>query len=215
MTTALVVVDMQNAFCLPSGSFAQRGGEVIGIGDVIAGCQRLIEHAEANDWWVVCTAMTFSSDYREAGLLVRDRPAIREKGAYLEGSVDARIVEALLPLPPGSVIHRKTRYDPFCNTSLAESLKDRGVEDVVVCGVLTNVCVESTVRRAYDLDFPVRIVEDAMSSTRADLHAASLETMSRHFATRVLIEDVIGRDSAPSAKSSERSGAASWRSISS
>lgn len=215
MTTALVVVDMQNAFCLPSGSFAQRGGEIIDIARVIEGCRTLIEHADANGWWVVCTAMTFSPDYSEAGLLVKDRPAIREKGAYLEGSSDAQIVEQLMPLPAGSGIHRKTRFDPFCKTSLSEELRDRGVEELVVCGVLTNVCVESTVRRAYDLDFPVRIVEDAMSSTQEELHAASLETMSRHFATRVRVADLVRADSASNVESPERCGTKSWRSVSS
>ncbi|MFK7896042.1 MAG: cysteine hydrolase family protein [Myxococcota bacterium] len=195
MNTALVVVDLQNAFCMPWGSFAQRGGKVENLAEVMSGCRRLVEHADEVGWEIVFTAMTFSPDYHEAGLLVQDRPVIRAESAYQEGSPDAEIVEALQPVPAQAWVQRKTRYDPFAGTDFETRLRERDVSNLVVCGVLTNVCVESTVRRAYDLDFPVQVVTDATSSTDSDLHQASLETLSRHFATCVQVSDLVGAPS--------------------
>jgi ureidoacrylate peracid hydrolase len=198
MTTALLVVDMQNAFCRPEGSFARRGLRIEAIERVIRGCRQLVSHAEVSSWLVVYTGLAYRADYQDAGLLVACNPAIRELGGYVEGSWDAALVDALLPMSQAALFVRKTRYDPFCGTGLEAELRAREVGDVVVCGVTTNVCVESTVRSAHDLDFPVRIVEDAMSSYDAGLHRASIATMSRHFATRVAVADLMdGASPAP------------------
>lgn len=196
MTTALLVVDLQNAFCRPEGSFVRRGYSIVELDRVIATCVRLVAHAEAEGWPVVYTRLAYQSDYRDAGLLVAKNPAIRELGGYAEGSFDAALLDVFRPDAPKALVVRKTRYDPFCGTELEAALRARGVEELVVCGVTTNVCVESTVRHAHDLDFPVRIVEDAMSSYDPALHRASIETMARHFARRVTCADVIGRASA-------------------
>lgn len=192
MNTALVIVDMQNAFCSPKGSFARRGGRVEDLDRVIAGCKRLLSHAEASNWFVAYTGLTFRPDYQDAGLLLADNPVIKDLNGYIEGTWDAQIIDGLLPMPPGARVIRKTRYDPFCKTNLEELLRERAIHDVVVCGVVTNVCVESTVRRAYDLDFPVRVASDAVSSYDADLHAAALDTMSRHFATLATVDSLTG-----------------------
>ena len=187
MTTALVVVDLQNAFCRPEGSFVRRGLAIEGVDEIVARCRALVALAEARDWLVVPTRLAYRADHADAGLLVARNPAIRALGGYVEGSFDAALVDAL-ERPAGSprwLVVRKTRYDPFCGTTLADDLRARGVGELVVCGVATNVCVESTVRHAHDLDFPVRVVEDAVASYDRRLHEASLETMGRHFATRI------------------------------
>jgi ureidoacrylate peracid hydrolase len=192
MSTALLVVDLQNAFCRPEGSFARRGLSIDSIGRVVDRCRSLVEHARRSDWLVVLTRLVYAADYRDAGLLVDRNPGIRALGAYREGSFDAELVAELLPVAGDSLVVRKTRYDPFLGTGLEAELRARDVGDVVVCGVTTNVCVESTVRSAHDLDFSVRIVEDAMSSYDPVLHRASIDTMARHFATRIVLADLIG-----------------------
>ncbi|MFO0691715.1 MAG: isochorismatase family cysteine hydrolase [Myxococcota bacterium] len=196
MKTALVVVDLQNAFCRPEGSFVRRGFAIADLARIVGTSRRLVEHAGRVGWPVVYTRLAYRPDYGDAGLLVANHPAIRELGGYVEGSFDAALIDVLPPAAPSDLVVRKTRYDPFSGTDLEAELRGRGVEELVVCGVTTNVCVESTVRRAHDLDFPVRLVEDAVSSYDPALHRASLETMGRHFARRVTSADVIGRASA-------------------
>lgn len=192
METALVVVDLQNAFCHPEGSFVRRGLAIEGIDEVVARCRALVALAREQGWLVVFTRLAYRPDYTDAGLLVARSPAIRELGGYVEGSFDAALVEAVgaPPSSQGALDVRKTRYDPFCGTPLEAELRARGVGDLVVCGVTTNVCVESTVRHAHDLDLPVRVVEDAVASYDRALHEASLATMGRHFATRVTLADL-------------------------
>lgn len=192
MRTALLVVDLQNAFCSPEGTFVQRGLTIDSIGRIVERCRRLVEYGRRSDWLVVLTRLVYAADYQDAGLLVARNPGIRALGAYREGSFDAELVSELLPVADDALVVRKARYDPFCGTRLEAELRARDVGDVVVCGVTTNVCVESTVRSAHDLDFPVRIVEDAMASYDPSLHRASIDTMGRHFATRVVCADLIG-----------------------
>jgi len=196
MTTALVVVDLQNAFCRAEGSFVRRGYTIAGLDAILDACRALVAHAAGAGWPVVYTRLAYQPDYRDAGLLVAKNPAIRELGGYVEGSFDAGLVDGFGPAAPADLVVRKTRYDPFCGTALEAALRERGVSDLVVCGVTTNVCVESTVRHAHELDFPVRLVEDAVASYDPALHRASLETMGRHFARRVSLADVVGRRSA-------------------
>lgn len=195
MRTALLVVDLQNAFCRPEGSFARRGLEIEGIGQIVERCRRLVEHAEGSGWLVVATRLVYAPDYRDAGLLVERNPEIRALGAYREDSFDAELVAELQPWVDRAFVVRKSRYDPFRGTGLEAGLRARDVGDLVVCGVTTNVCVESTVRSAHDLDFRVRIVEDAMASYDRALHRASVETMARHFAERVDLAQVLGAGS--------------------
>lgn len=201
MTTALVVVDLQNAFCHPEGSFVRRGLAIEGIDAVVAGCRALVERAREQGWLLVFTRLGYRPDYADAGLLVARSPVIRALGGYVDGSFDAALVDAVAASAAGegALVVRKTRYDPFCGTPLEAELRARGVGDLVVCGVTTNVCVESTVRHAHDLDFPVRIVEDAVASYDRALHEASLATMGRHFATRVRLADLKAGPTGPDA----------------
>ncbi len=189
--TALLVVDLQNAFCRPEGSFAQRGLVIAEVERVVVQCRRLVGHAARAGWLVVPTQLVYAADYHDAGLLVERHPALRTLGAYREGSFDAALVAGLGSLPGDAFVVRKTRYDPFQGTGLEAELRARGVRDVVVCGVTTNVCVESTVRSAHDLDFPVRLVEDAVASYDPALHRASLETLGRHFAARTTVDALL------------------------
>jgi acyl carrier protein len=134
MSTALLVVDLQNAFCRPEGSFARRGLSIDSIGRVVDRCRSLVEHARRSDWLVVLTRLVYAADYRDAGLLVDRNPGIRALGAYREGSFDAELVAELLPVAGDSLVVRKTRYDPFLGTGLEAELRARDVGDVVVCG---------------------------------------------------------------------------------
>ena len=190
MTTALLLVDLQNAFCLPDGSFARRGFTIENLDGVLAGCLRLREAAAARAWDVLLTRLVYDPDYSDAGLLVADQPMIRELGAYAAGGRDAEIVRALAPRS-GDVVIDKTRYDPFLGTGLESLLRRRGVGSIVVAGLLTNVCVESTVRGAYDRDFRAAVASDATGSYDPALHHAALSTMARHFARVAAVAQLI------------------------
>lgn len=180
MNTALVLVDMQNAFCRADGSFARRGDQIPKAASVVAACRRLRAWAGSQRWPVIHTRLVFRPDYTDGGLLVADQPIIRDLRAYAAGTPDAEIVAELAPQPGDAVID-KNRYDPFTNPELERELRRRDIAHLVVAGLVTNVCVESTVRGAYDRGFRVTVVADAVASYSEPLHQAALTTIARHF----------------------------------
>jgi len=195
--TALIVIDVQNAFCHPEGSFRKRGYELLEVERVIEAIQKLLCLARKLGWLVVFTKTQFRSDYSNAGLLVRQiAPEIAQLKGYQEGSWDAELIPQLTP-QSGEVIITKTRYDPFVDTYIEQILKRHGVNQIVVCGLLTNVCVESCVRSAFDRDFKVILAADAVTTYSSELHAASLKTIEHHFGTVKTTNEIearFGRD---------------------
>lgn len=87
------------------------------------------------------------------------------------------------PLHPSEseLVVVKHRYSPFINTPLDTVLRARGIESVVITGVTTNVCVESTARDAFMRDYSVIAVSDCVASYDPEVHEASLRNIRTHF----------------------------------
>ena len=90
---------------------------------------------------------------------------------------ESEIIPELQPLPLEKVI-RKNTYDAFHNTGLDEYLRDRAVEQVLVTGVLTQMCCETTARSAFVRNYEVYIAADALTTSSEDLHVASLMNLA-------------------------------------
>jgi nicotinamidase-related amidase len=90
----------------------------------------------------------------------------------------------LLPLgaEPDDPVVPKRRYDAFFGTDLEALLRERGIEEVAVAGVMTNLCVETTARAAFVRDFRVRLLLDAAATAGEELHLASLVNLAFGFA---------------------------------
>ena len=101
----------------------------------------------------------------------------------VEGSEGARYPDPILAMQHEADTHLvKTRYSAFGETGLAEMLRARGVEEVFVGGVVTNVCVRATVTDAFFLGFDVTVVSDCVAATRANLHREALAVMEKWYA---------------------------------
>jgi nicotinamidase-related amidase len=95
-----------------------------------------------------------------------------------EGSRDYELI-----LPPGDdTVVSKNRYDAFFGTGLEKRLRAGGVRDVAICGVMTNLCVETTARTAFVNDFRVRVLSDATATASHEMHRASLLNLEYGFA---------------------------------
>lgn len=192
--TALLVIDMQNAFCHADGSFAtmtrSRGLSIRMCQDAVAGCGRLITAARNVAIPVIYTRYVYHSNYADGGVLLAKYPEMREVGSLSAGSWDADIVDELAPDDSDFVID-KSRYSAFYGTRLEPILHGLGVTDLVVCGVTTNVCVESTVREAAQKDYDVRVVADATGELTRDRHENALAILDYGFARVVTVEDVL------------------------
>jgi ureidoacrylate peracid hydrolase len=180
---ALALIDLQNAFCHSDGSLATRGLRVLNVERVVEKAKVLIRFFQFHGWPIFCTKMEFSADYRDAGLLVSMKyPIIRQEGVYAAGSWDAALVDGVAcELPLDAFVLSKTRYDAFVCTDIETRARILRIEHFVVGGVLTNVCVESFVRSAFDRDFIVTTLKDGTATYSPDAHLHTLATIERHF----------------------------------
>ncbi len=195
--TALLVIDMQNGFCHPEGSFAQLGLDVSMTNAAIAGCRTLVEAARTADVPVVFTRYVYRADYRDGGVLVQEiLPALADTKSLAAGTWDADIVDELAP-EPGDFVVEKNRYSAFYGTGLEPILTSLSIERLVMCGVTTNMCVETTARDASQRDYRVFVVSDATGELDEDRHRMALGTIGFGFGWVVESDQVLGawRDS--------------------
>lgn len=140
--------------------------------------------------------------YRDLGLpIVFTRHALKEDedagimgtwwgDTLREGDPLSEIVDVLQPGAEDVVI-RKTRYSAFIGTDLERRMRSMGVERLLITGVMTHLCCESTAREAFMRDFEVFFVVDGTSSGDEDLHLSSLRCLTDGFVIPVTTEEVV------------------------
>ena len=108
----------------------------------------------------------------------------------IDGEPEAELVSELRP-EAGELLIEKCRYSAFLNTSLEEDLKRRGVRDLVIGGVMTNLCCETTARDAYMRDFRVFFLIDGTGTCSEEYQIASLKNLAYGFAYLVKCSDIL------------------------
>jgi len=162
--TALIIVDMQNAFASPGGMFDLLGMDISGAPLVIKQLQRLSPPLRAAGVKIVYLTMGYQPDlsdsggpespnwHKESGVAeFRKRPEHGDK-FLIRGTWGERIVDELTP-QPGDIVIPKTRFSGFWATKLDEVLKSHHIKFLLFAGIATNVCVESTLRDAFFRDY--------------------------------------------------------------
>lgn len=184
--TAVVVVDMQNAFLSKGGMFDEAGYDISRAASAIDANARLLPAMRAAGVKIVYIKMSYTPDYSDSGgpqspnwhkelglLLMRDRP--ENWGKYVtEGTWDEGVVEEIAP-EPGDIVVRKQRYSGFAGTNLDMILKTQGIRYVFYTGVATNVCVETTLRDGFLLDYWPILVADACNNSGPDYNQLATE----------------------------------------
>lgn len=173
--TALIVVDMQNAFVSKGGMFDHLGMDISAAEGVIAKKKKIISAARDAGCKIVFLKMSYDPDYansggpespnwhRELGLVaMRNQPELWGK-FVTKGSWDEEICSKLAVQPTDMVV-RKQRYSGFAGTKLDMLLKAYNIKYCIYTGVATNVCVESTLRDGYFLDYWPILVSDAVDN---------------------------------------------------
>ena len=184
--TAVIVVDMQNAFLSEGGMFSEAGYDISGAASVIEANAGLLPPMREAGAKIIYIKMSYSPDYSDSGgpqspnwhkelglLLMQDRPEMW--GKYVtEGTWDEEIIEAIAP-EPGDAVVRKQRYSGFAGTNLDMILKTHGIRHVLYTGVATNVCVETTLRDGYLLDYWPILVADACNNSGPEYNRLASE----------------------------------------
>lgn len=169
--SALLVVDMQNFFLDSHSPTFTPGGLAIlpNVGKLIAAFRR-------RRLPVIYTAHVHKSKQMDGGIL-----GWWWEGMVMEGTKDAQIHPDIAPLPQEKVV-LKHRYSAFYNTDLETVLRCLKVSDLVITGVMTNLCCESTARDAYFRDYRVFFVMDGTGTVDEELHLATLKNLAFGFA---------------------------------
>jgi ureidoacrylate peracid hydrolase len=188
--TAVLVVDVQNDFCHPDGVFAGVGMRVEDLAGLVGQINTLVSAARAGGHPVIWVSMEWSDD-AEVGLLAQRSPFLASTGLRT-GSWGVRLVDGL-DRRDGDIALRKRRFSAFHGTELETMLAELGVGTVVVAGVRTDFCVESTVRDAFFRDLRVLVARDAVAGYVEPMHEASLRLMDTVFADVVSTEDAAAR----------------------
>lgn len=115
------------------------------------------------------------------------RTELKKLGAFIRDTWDFEIVDELKPAANEIVIN-KTRNSAFWGTKLDQLLRDRGINHVILAGVGSNVCVESTARDSFSYDFYTTTVSDATATLTDEAHRASMATLEQFGGTATLAE---------------------------
>ncbi len=186
--TALLVVDMQKDFCEPDGVFGKGGADTARIRKVVPAIASLIDGARSAGTKRVFMRHTHEADLSNLSPARLSFYAMLYGGAdphhAIRGSWGHQVIDDLSPRSDETVID-KGRSSSFIGTSLDMVLRSNRIETVVITGMATHACVESTARDAGFFDYYVVVARDAVADYRDDLHEASLLTLSQ----RVILAD--------------------------
>jgi ureidoacrylate peracid hydrolase len=185
--TALIVIDMQNDFLAPEGLIGAEGRDLAEAQRMAERLPELLSTARRAGVLVVFVRNIYTSDRNfflsDAWL---EQAARRRAGGYTRipvcasGSWAGDFYGNNRPEPHEPVV-TKHRYSSFYNTDLDTILRANGIRTVVLTGVVTNVCVETTAREAFVRDYYVAVVNDGTAAYEPEDHEMTLKNIDRFF----------------------------------
>lgn len=182
--TALIVIDMQNAFVDEGGVYQSAEAR-----EMIPRLEKLINFARDHKQAVVWT----QSDHRPpySGIMLRKFPPIRDAEVLWKGDSSFELYPNMLQPLPDEYRVVKHKYDAFFETDLDSILRNIGITTVIIAGTATNVCCESTARSAFFRDYNVVFPSDCNGTFDAAMQAATLTTIDMFFGRVLPLEELL------------------------
>ena len=196
--TALLVIDMQNAFVEEGGPLEVPMARacVPAIQKLLAACRQL----------GIPVIYTVSSHYVD-GVLVSPLELAYQpelKARLIKPGTHAYEIYASLAPRPGDFVLQKHRFDAFYNTNLDTLLHTMRfptvIDTVIITGTVTSICCESTARSAFMRDYKVAFASDGTGGLDADSHNATLRILGRCFARVMTVDEIIGELKEPASR---------------
>ena len=195
---ALIIVDMQNDFIHDNG-FILKYSEGVGVAKdalkrlrgPILYIKELAEFFRSKGKEVIYIYTAWAPDYSDVAIpLKKMHDKAREAGCLVEGSWGARIIDELTPEKTDHIVLKKA-YGGFFQTSLDRVLRNLGIKTLVMTGVATNFCVETTTREAVAYGYEVIFVSDATATFDSAGHDATLKVIAMGFGEVLSTKEVI------------------------
>lgn len=168
-STAILVIDMLNDFLKPGGRMVLKGAEIL-----ITPVHRLLTQARKTGIKVI-----YVNDSHRPGLTY-DREFKKRSEHCIEGTWGAEVIDEIKPTKKDLVV-LKHRYSGFYETDLDLTLKDLCIDTVIVVGVVTNICVRSTIHDAFFRGYKVIVPRDCVMATGEREQESSLYDIETHF----------------------------------
>jgi ureidoacrylate peracid hydrolase len=172
--TALVLIEFQNDFTTEGGALHGAVKGVMESTQMLAHAAETVKDARALGVTIVHSPIMFAKGYQEItshpyGIL----KGVVDTNAFVKGEWGAAICDALKPQEGDIVVEGKRGLDAFASTNLDFILRSRGLDQMAVCGFLTNCCVESTMRTGYERGYRVVTIKDCTAATSQEEHDAA------------------------------------------
>jgi ureidoacrylate peracid hydrolase len=190
--TALVNVDIQNCFVENSPIASPEGPAVL------KRINRLIASARPLGVKIIHTAHWLRPDYSNIGVLDQVIPAVKHHRLIEEGTFSAALHKDL-DVKPQDIILSKPRFGAFHGTDLELILRSNGIDTVIVSGIATNVCCETTAREANMRDFKVFFLSDGTATfdtsgvPAAEIQRGTLANIAAVFGEVLTIDQMLGK----------------------
>jgi ureidoacrylate peracid hydrolase len=189
---ALVVVDMQNGFVSPEGSYAKLGMNISHYCSIIPKIRELIDYCRK-----VGIPIFYTEAVREASgidllthvhiLLPKSREETHKVPICIRGTWDGDIIDELKPTDEDHLIIKR-RDGAFQDTELRMWLQSLGVNTLVFCGIDTSICVETSLREAFNIGYDVMLISDATASGDQQHYKTTLERVGNYYGIALNID---------------------------
>ena len=175
-TTALVLIEYQNDFTSDGGTLHEAVKPIMESSNMLANTKDVAEKVRAAGGMVVHAPIEFAEGYGEIspepyGIL----KGVVDSKSFIKGTWGAAIVDDLAPKPNDIVVEGKRGLDAFASTNLDFILRSRGITTIALGGFLTNCCVESTMRTAYEKGYNVITLKDCTATVSEDEQRLAVE----------------------------------------
>lgn len=179
-TTALMVIDMQKDFLAPEGMAGVGGEDLRPLRAIVPRIQAMLGAARKAGLAVVHTREGFAPDLSDVSRLRAERGSVGRQGPLgrflIRGEPGQDFIDELPP-DEGEAVFDKPGFGAFYKTGLEEHLRARGISHLILTGVTTQCCVQSSLREAVDRGFYCLLVEDCCAAFDERLHQATLDTI--------------------------------------
>jgi nicotinamidase-related amidase len=198
-TTAIVMIEYQNDFVKEGGAFHAGVAQVMDDTDMLANSLALVEQARRLGVTIMQMPISFAEGYPELsptpyGIL----KGVADGKAFRKGTWGAEIIDELKPMPGDLVIEGKRGPDGFASTNLDFVLRQRGITNVAIAGFLSNCCVESTMRSAYERGYQVVTLTDCTAALSDEEQRMAVEKdfamFSRPMKHQAFLEELASAD---------------------
>ena len=196
-STALVLIEFQNDFTSEGGALHGAVADSMAQTNMLENAKEVVAAAREAGATIIHAPISFAGGYKEiSGSPYGILKGVVDSNAFVKGEWGAEIIDDLKPEADDIVVEGKRGLDTFASTNLDFILRSKGITTVALGGFLTNCCVESTMRSAYERGYEVVTLSDCVAATSAEEHANAIQydypMFSKPMTGKEFVEQVSG-----------------------